>query len=310
MSGEAAFRPRVVWVDGVLEPSDRALLRVTDRGFQLGDGVFETIRVIGGEPLELELHASRLESSAEALAIRLPPELKPLLAGAIAALCRANGLDGHEQVAAVRVTATRGEMDSCALLPVAGLEATLVVQAWQVDPPPSDLLARGLRAILSSVRRDPEDPLIGVKTTSRAEFVFARLEAARRDADEAIFLTTDGRLAEATTASLFFLKAGELFTPALSCGILASTTRHWIITSGARKLGLEVRQGRFGPEQLLGADEAFLASSVAGILPLTCVDEHPIGSGRPGPRALELRALRESAGVHRPSQHPGGTARP
>ncbi|MGO9583073.1 MAG: hypothetical protein ACLP36_09715 [Acidimicrobiales bacterium] len=57
-------RPRVVWVNGTLEPAEKALLSVTDRSFQLGDGVFETLRVVGGGVLELSVHASRLKATA------------------------------------------------------------------------------------------------------------------------------------------------------------------------------------------------------------------------------------------------------
>jgi len=287
--------PGIVWANGRLEPVDKPLLTVTDRGFQLGDGVFETVRVVGGVVLELELHVSRLEVSAAALAIALPENLEVLLARAIREVCGANGLDDAGAPVAVRVTVSRGSIEGRALLPPDEVSSSLVVQAWRVDPPPPGLVDKGLQLVISSVRRDPASPLARVKTTSRAEFVYARLEARRRGADDALFLTTDGHLAEATSASLFLVEHSGLATPSLECGILISTTRAWVISSAAPRLGLAVREDTLRPEALFSADEAFLASSVAGIVPVTGVEGRPIGDGMPGPCTLSLRALREGA---------------
>jgi branched-chain amino acid aminotransferase len=295
MAGGGMNRRSTVWINGRLEPAERALLTVTDRGFQVGDGIFETILVVGGRVLELPLHVSRLQASAAVLAMPLPDDLERRLGQAIADLCRANRLDGPDTQVAVRVTVSRGAVDGRALLPPADVRPNLVVQVWRVDPPPPELLGRGLRLAISQVRRDPASPLATVKTTSRAEFVYAQLESHQRGADDALFLTTDGHLAEATSASLFLVEGVGLATPSLDCGILVSTTREWVISSGGPGLGLAVRQDHLTPNDLFAADEAFLASSVAGILPITSVDGRPIGAGTPGVWTLRLRALRENA---------------
>ncbi len=295
MAGDGMNRARTVWINGRLEPADQALLTVTDRGFQVGDGIFETIRVVGGRALELPLHASRLQASAAVLEIPLPDDLERCLDAAIADLCRVNRLDGSDAQVAVRVTASRGPVDGRALRPPDVVWPNLVVQAWRVDPPPPELLSRGLHLVLSGVRRDPTSPLATVKTTSRAEFVYAQLEARHRGADDALFLNTDGYLAEATSASVFLVGELGFATPSLDCGILVSTTREWVISSGGPQLGLTVRQDHLTCEDLFAAGEIFVASSVAGILPVTRVDGRPIGRGTPGVRTLRLRALRESA---------------
>jgi branched-subunit amino acid aminotransferase/4-amino-4-deoxychorismate lyase len=290
-------RTRTVWVNGRLEPEDAALLSVTDRGFQVGDGIFETIRVVGGRVLELPLHASRLQASAAVLEIRLPDGLERCLDSAIAEVCRANVLDEPGAQVAVRVTASRGPVQGRGLRPPVEVRPNLVVQAWRVEPPAPDMLARGLSLVISAVRRDPLSPLAKVKTTSRAEFVYAQLEALHRGDDDALFLTTDGHLAEATSASVFLVVKGTLVTPSLDCGILVSTTREWVISSGAPMFGLAVREDRLAPGELFAAEEAFLASSVAGILPVSSVDRRPIGAGRPGDLTLRLRAAREEAAL-------------
>ena len=146
----------------------------------------------------------------------------------------------------------------------------------------------------SAVRRDPASPLAALKTTSRADYVFARLEARRAGADDALFLTVDGHLSEATSANLFLVRGSELATPALGCAILPGTTRTWLLAWG-RGVGLQPLEARLTPDDLAGADEAFVCSSVAGVLPVTRVDGRPIGNGLPGPWTRRAREAREAS---------------
>jgi branched-chain amino acid aminotransferase len=92
---------------------------------------------------------------------------------------------------------------------------------------------------------------------------------------------------------VFLVKDKNLKTPSLACGILAGTTRDWILGWAAR-VGLQPAETLLLPEDLAAADEAFLSSSVAGILPVTTVDGRPIGSGQPGPWTLRARRDREA----------------
>ena len=176
--------PSTVWINGKLEAGDAGLLTVTDRGFQVGDGIFETLRVVGGQILEFPLHLHRLRDSAAVLAIPLPDDLEVRLGRAIEDLCEANGLEGADTKVAVRVTVSRGPVQGRSLRPPEDVAPNVVVQAWEVDPPTPELLARGLALVISQVRRNPASPLARVKTTSRAEFVYAQLEAKRQGADE------------------------------------------------------------------------------------------------------------------------------
>ena len=151
-AGDRVGPPRVVWMNGRLESADKDLLTVTDRGFQVGDGVFETIRVVGGRVLELPLHISRLQASAAALEIPLPADLEQQLEQAIADTCRASELCGSGTQVAVRVTVSRGSVDGRALIPPQNVRPNLVLQAWRVEPPPVELLRRGLHLVISAVR--------------------------------------------------------------------------------------------------------------------------------------------------------------
>ncbi|HXX60735.1 MAG TPA: aminotransferase class IV, partial [Candidatus Sulfotelmatobacter sp.] len=202
----APAEPRHVWVDGRLLPAAGPHLSAFDRGFQLGDGVFETLRARAGHPTELQEHVARLRRSAAGLGIELPPDLGSPLADAIAQLLAAEGLDGPTGDASIRITVSRGSITRRGLLPpVPHVPPTIVVQAGRVVPVDPDLLARGLHLVASAVRRDVESPLAGLKTTSRADYVYARLEAERAGADDALFLTTDGYLSEGTSANVFLV---------------------------------------------------------------------------------------------------------
>ena len=183
-------------------------LSVFDRGFQLGDGVFETLRVRGGHPTELAEHVARLHRSAAGLDIALP--------------------DGPRRRAERRDRrAARGRRPRRPDRRRVGPDHGLARSVPRSRPPaagrgrradhrhpgvagrrrrPADHLERGLHLVASAVRRDPANPLVTLKTTSRADYVYARLEARRAGADDALFLTIDGHLSEGTTANIFLVR--------------------------------------------------------------------------------------------------------
>jgi branched-chain amino acid aminotransferase len=292
--------PAFAWVDGRLLAADVAHISAFDRGFQLGDGIFETLRASAGRPTELAEHLARLRRSAAGLEIALPADLDRLVTDGIATLLEAEGLAGPDGDASIRITVSRGVFTGRGILPTNETpDATVVIQAWPVAAVPSGHLSAGLHLATSAVRRDPQSPLAALKTTSRAEYVYARLEARRAGADDALFLTVDDRLSEATSANLFLIRRSpddgreELATPSLDCAILAGTTRSWLL-GWADRVGLRPVEGHLTRADLAAADEAFLCSSVAGVLPVTRFDGVPIGDGLPGPWTLRARAERES----------------
>lgn len=284
---------RHVWIDGALLSAEGHHLSAFDRAFQLGDGVFETLRARAGRPTELVEHLVRLRRSAAGLDIALAVTVEADLTDAIARLLAAEGLDGPDGDASVRITVSRGTITGRGLVPAEDTTPTIVVQAWPITPPPAGHLEHGLRLVVSAVRRDPANPIAALKTTSRADYVYARLEARRAGADDAVFLTVDGRLSEATSANVFLVRGRELATPALDCAILPGTTRTWILRWGATA-GLTPIEGSLTPDDLAAADEAFLCSSVAGILPVTSFNGAPIGTGRPGRWTAAAREAREA----------------
>ena len=280
------------WIDGRLAAADEPALLVGDRAFQLGDGLFETLRARRGVAIELGLHLARLRDGMRLMVIPMPWSDDELAAG-IAAAVEANA----PADAAVRVTVSRGAPSGRGLLPAGwrDLRPTVVIQAWRHVPPPEETLARGMRAVIATGRRDPAHPLASVKTTSRADHVHAKLEAELAGADDAITLTIDGHVAEATTSNVAIVIGERVLTPPLAAGILAGTTRDWLLRpEGAASLGLVAAEAWLTEDDLLAADEALLCSSVAGFQPIVSLDGAPIAAGVPGPWAARLRAAREA----------------
>jgi len=289
--GHAGAGP-TAWVDGRLVAAESPALRVGDRGFQLGDGLFETLRVRRGVAVDVDLHLARLREGLGILAIPMPYTDAELVAAVAAAVAANAPVD-----AAVRITVSRGAPVGRGLLPAEwrALDPTVVVQAWPHVAVTPEALARGLRAVIATGRRDPAHPLASVKTTSRADHVHAKLEAERSGADDAITLTIDGHVAEATTANVAIVIGARVLTPPLAAGILAGTTREWLLgPDGAAALGLAASEAWLTPDDLLSADEVLLCSSVAGFQALVALDGLPIAGGVPGPWAARLREAREA----------------
>jgi branched-subunit amino acid aminotransferase/4-amino-4-deoxychorismate lyase len=284
-----------IWLDGDLVPSDAAHVSVYDRGFQLGDGVFEALRARRGVAVELAGHLARLHDSLAALAFELPFDDARIAAG-IEALLAVEGLDGADDPnpgdAAVRVTVSRGFDPTRGVKPNPGGRATVAIQVWPFTPPSARVLSDGERFVTSAIHRDAESPIAGIKTISRADLVYARIEAERAGADDAIFLTTDGRITEATTSNVLLITGDTCATPRLGTGLLAGTTRAWLVAHGDA-VGLAMVQRDLTPADVFAADEMAVCASIGGVLPVTSLDGKPIATGKPGPRTMAMREARE-----------------
>ena len=283
-----------VWLNGELLPSKGPHISAYDRGFQLGDAVFEALRAKRGVAIELDGHLARLHGSLKALAFELPFDDEAVATG-VKQLLAAEGWDAVEPPGdtAVRITVSRGYDPSRGVAPRPGGTAAVAIQAWPYAEPSGRVIAEGERLITSAVRRVADSPISGIKTPSRVELVYARLEAERVGADDAIFLTTDGRITEATTSNVLSIRGNVCATPRLGTGLLAGTTRAWLVSHGDA-VGLDMVERDLRPDDVFAADEAAVCSSIAGIVPFVSLDGRPIGSGVPGPRTIAMRAAREA----------------
>lgn len=269
---------RHVWLNGRLLPEDEARISPFDRGFLLGDAVFETVRAYGGRPFRLDDHLARLRRSCDAA--RLPfPEGVP---GAVAATLRANGLGD----AAVRVTVSRGPGGRGASPRGAG-PATVLVTATAVEPRP-EAWTRGL-ALVTSRRPRPVALDASVKTTNYLVNVLVKAEAEDAGADDALFVDAAGNVVEATQANVFAVMGTDLVTPPLASGCLPGVTRG-VLLDLAPRAGLRPVERVLPREVMFGADEVFLSASVLEVGPVVSLDGRSVGGGAPGPVARRLHA--------------------
>jgi branched-chain amino acid aminotransferase len=260
-------------VNGEAVAADGFSISAGDRGFTLADGLFETMRVQNGVVFRLDRHLARLHGGLRTLGI--PPQ--PAIGAAIGTAMAQSGA----RDASMRVTVTRGP-GAGGLTPPADVQPTVVITVSAMPAFPPGLYERGISAIIPRGRRNSQSMTAGVKTLSYTDAVVAWLEARQAGAEEAIFLDSEGYCAEATASNLFIWSGGVMMTPRESGAVLPGITRAAVMEL-SQSLGFTMQPDRFTKDRLLGAGEAFLTSSLRGVVPVTRVDGQPIGSGTPGP---------------------------
>ncbi len=252
-----------VMIDGTPIPDDEAAISVFDWGVLRGFGVFEVIRSYDGLAFRLGQHLDRLERSAEALAIELPN--RDGLDSWIAE-CAETGGDGQ-----VRVVVTGGGRDPLAAAP----SRTIVM--WEPVPSVPDRLAILPMKAFWHPATDAGS-FSGVKWTSYAPNMASTDKAQRVGFHDALLLTPESVVLEGPTFCVAWMSEGRLETPSLELGILASITRD-VLLEAAHRLDVEVKQGFFPLERLLGSDEAFGLSTIKEVTPIDRVGEHEIPVG-------------------------------
>lgn len=237
-------------LDGAVMPAAQASVPATDEGLLRGDGVFEVLRLYGGRPFALRAHLERLERSAANL--RLPLDVEAVRADVAQLL---DAAAGEPDPGLLRIVVTRG-----------GRRLLLTEE-----------LPQHLAAIrLATVTYVPVRLLDGIKSLSYAANMLATRLAQEQGADEALLVTPHGRVLEAPTSSIFWVAAGVVRTPPLSDHILDSITRALVIElSGAQERSCTL-------DELLSADELFLASTTREIQSVASVDGRAVGAGAGG----------------------------
>lgn len=250
------------WVDGRLVTESEASVGVLDHGFTVGDGVFETFKVVhdpvvGVVPFAMDRHIARLAASARAMGLRLPDADE--VRDALLAVCAANPelADGGR----LRITYTSGpgplgsdRLDQTTTLAVAASSPT----AW----PATTSLA------LSPWPRNERSPLAGVKSTSYAENVLALARAKSVGGDEALLANLAGDVCEGTASNVFLVEDRTLISPPLSTGCLAGITRALVLQWCAEE-GIPVLEETMPVAGLTAVEEVFITSSTRDVHPVT-----------------------------------------
>jgi branched-chain amino acid aminotransferase len=266
------------WVNGhLLDDPQAPALTISDHGFTVGDGVFESVKVVQGQPFALTRHLERLARSAAGLG--LPAPTADAVRAGVAAV-----LDGQEMpLGRLRITYTGGDAP---------------MGSGRGDAPPTLVVVADLMApwggptavVVVPWPRNERGALSGLKTTSYGENVVALAYAKERGASEALFANTAGNLCEGTGSNVFYVVDGELRTPTLASGCLAGISRELLLEwVGAREVDEPA-------EVLARADEVFLVSTTRDVQAVRRVDGRDLEA--PGPvtaDCMRVWAEREAA---------------
>ncbi|WP_104106694.1 aminotransferase class IV [Nocardioides sp. 616] len=258
------------WVDGQLltDPAAPAIT-ISDHGFTVGDGVFESIKVVAGQPFALTRHLARLAHSAAGLG--LPALDEALVRQGVAEVLAGDPL----ALGRLRITYTGG------VAPMGSGRGdqgpTLVVAASPMEP-----LAPTTAVCTVPWPRNERGAVAGLKTTSYAENVVALAHAAQQSATEAVLPNTVGDLCEGTGSNVFYVLDGELRTPTLASGCLAGVTRALVLEwYGGREVDAPI-------EEVAEASEVFLVSTTRDVQGVHSWDGKELPA--PGPVTTEAMA--------------------
>lgn len=266
-----------IYLDGRFVDEADAKISVFDHGLLYGDGVFEGIRLYGGNVFRLDQHLERLEYSAKAILLDLP-WTRAELAEATCETCRQNQLAD----AYIRLVVTRGVGD-LGLAPWLCAKPSLFIIASKISLYPQEHYDNGLSIVTVPTRRiNPAAFPATVKSLNYLNNILGKIEARQFGALEGIMLNDQGYVAECTADNVFIVHRGEILTPAASQGALSGITRG-TIADVATELGIPLREANLTRYDVWCADECFLTGTGAEVIPVVKLDGRVIGSGKPGP---------------------------
>ncbi|MEW5952173.1 MAG: branched-chain-amino-acid transaminase [Bacillota bacterium] len=277
-----------IYLDGKYVPREEAVVSVFDHGLLYGDGVFEGIRAYHNRVFKLQEHLERLYESARSINMTIPIGIEEMQE-VVLETCRRNNL----RDAYIRLVVTRGVGD-LGLDPRKCPRPTIFCIAASIQLYPGEFYEKGLDVITVATRRNlPEACNPRVKSLNYLNNIYAKIEANLHGVLEAIMLSADGYVAEATGDNIFLVKNSVLITPPAHLGILEGITRNTVMDL-ARKMGITVAEKVFTRHDIYIADECFLTGTAAEVIPAVKVDGRPIGAGQPGEMTKELiEAFRE-----------------
>lgn len=235
-------------------------ITIQDRGFTLGDGLFETVAVRGGRARLWTEHCERLDEGCRRLGLP-PPD--PALLHAELEQCRDNETDGT-----LRITCTRGPGPRGYALPERA-EPTRVI-AWYPGLPSLPGRPLTLRWCRTPLAENPA--LAGIKHLNRLEQILARAEWDNPAIDEGVMCSTAGHVVECISCNLFLVRDGRLRTADLSrCGVAGVMRRHVLTLADTASLPVEI--GHLTVEEVLAADELFVTNASRGIAAVGRLDD-------------------------------------
>ena len=273
--------PAIAYVNGKFSPIADAVVSVEDRGFQLGDGIYEVLRTHGGRLHATPEHMRRLFRSLDAIELKHSFTAAGLEKIIREAVKRAGFGDSL-----VYLQITRGATKRTKEFPK-GVEPTLVITVRELQLPAPALREHGVSIMTAD---DIRWQRCDIKTVCLLPNVLASNKAISAGCFEALFVEKDGTVNECASANIFIVASGAVATPALGTRLLGGITREEVIAL-ARKNSVLMEERRVTLDELLAADEVFLTGTTAEILPIVKVNDRRIAAGKPGPVTQRLHEL-------------------
>jgi branched-chain amino acid aminotransferase len=276
------MREPVVYINGDFVPASAAKISVFDRGFRLGDGVFDTTRTFRHRPYKLREHLERLKRSLHFIRLDLGMSFAELEQITLEVVEQNRPLWAENDDVWIHQVISRGRLRSAG-------DPTVVIMT---EPLPFSSFARyykiGVSLITPGIRHTPPQCVEPrVKTVSRLNLVLAELEAQQADPEAyALLLDLEGNITEYTSGNFFVVRQGCLITPfeRTSLGGIARET----VLEFAEELGIPTREADITPYDACNADEAFITSTSKCILPVGRLNGIRIGTTVPGPVTTRL----------------------
>ncbi len=266
----------------------REYIEVADRGFQYGDGLFETIAVINQQPVFLDRHINRIKAGCFRLQIPFPSI--DLL------ITEAHQLSKQSTNGILKLILTRGSGGRGYRLP----DIINTTRVFSLFPPPNypaSLREQGIIARFCDTRLGLNPLLAGIKHLNRLEQIMARSEWTNPDIKEGIMLDINGHIIEGTMTNLFYYKNNTLYTSVLESSGVAGVMRGVIIEI-CSDAGFPVIEHTFTKKELLSAEEIFVCNSIIGIWPVKQIEQTCFKAG-PETRKLQNKLVQFQIKAHK-----------
>ena len=269
--------PELAYLNGEFLPIDKALVPIEDRGYQFGDAVYEFIASYNGRLFYLQEHLDRLERSLKGLFF--PPVSRETIRKAVLTLFE----KAEIQRAGIYIQISRGVSPRNHAFPD-GAHPQIVMTIREVEEKPPELRKNGAAAI---TLEDSRWGRCDLKTVQLLPNVLAKQKALAAGVFDAIFVSPEGVVREATSSNICIVADGAVITHPLTPQILPGITR-MVVIDLCRELNIPVSERFFKTDALYGSEEAFLTGTVTEVLPIVTIDGHRIGDGQVGPVTAKL----------------------
>lgn len=271
----------IAYLNGNYLSPDEIRISPDDRGFLFADGIYEVVRWYEGDFFDMSGHLQRLKRSLRELRIVWPgSEEFPSVAKE---LIIRNSLENTPSLVYIQVT--RGVARRTHSFPDPPVSPTVYAFARGFTPDPGKISA-GIRAIL---KKDIRWSRCDIKSVSLLPNILSFQDAVEAESQECIFVK-DGLVTECAHSNVFFVRGGTVFTHPESENILSGISRKNVLQL-ARNAGIPVMEIPVEEKDLFNVDEAFITNTSFEVAPVISINNHPVGTGKPGPITLSLRAL-------------------